>query len=144
VTIAKNIGASENQWWRWPLVPIAAIGGSVLGSALFGLIQWFGMKLQGGFSEDGWMYQYILPVLTSAIFGWLFIYISCAVAPRGKLITGTVMTTLLVLLGIANLFLVWGLQRYGTGESVRLTITSIVTSIAGIASLIQAHNEYRS
>ena len=132
------------QWWRWLLMPIAAIAGGVIGSTLFGLIQWFGMKLQGGFSEDGWMYQYILPTLTSGAFGWLFVYISCAVAPRGKVIAGTVMTTLLVLTGIANLFLVWGLQRYGTGEAVRLTIGSIVASVAGIVALVQAHSEHRA
>ena len=135
---------SSNQWWRWPLMPIAAVAGAVVGSALFGLIQWFGMKLQGGFSEDGWMYQYIVPAMTSAAFGWLFTYISCAVAPRGKVIAGTVMTTILVLTGVANLFLVWGLQKYGTGEAVRLTVGSVVASAAGIAALVQAHTEYHN
>lgn len=133
-----------NQWWRWPLVPIAALAGGIAGSALLTLIQWFGMKMQGGFSEDGWMYQYVVPTMTVAAFGWLFVHVSCQVAPRGKVITGTVMTTLLVLLGIANLFLVWGLQRYGTGEAIRLTIGSVVTSIAGIVALVQAHTEHSS
>ena len=125
-------------------MPIAAIAGGVVGSALFALIQWFGLKMQGGFSEDGWMYQYIVPTMTAAAFGWLFVYISCQVAPRGKVIAGTVMTTLLVLLGVLNLFLVWGLQRYGTDEAVRLTIGSVVTSIAGIVALVHAHSEHSS
>ena len=102
------------------------------------------MKMQGGFSEDGWMYQYVVPTMTAGAFGWLFVYISCQVAPRGKVIAGTVMTTLLVLLGVLNLFLVWGLQRYGTGEAVRLTIGSVVTSVAGIVALVQAHSEHSS
>ena len=132
-----------NQWWRWPLMPIAAILGGIAGSAAFALIQWLGIKLQGGYSEDGWMLQYVLPALTSGAFGWLFVYISCAVAPRGKIIAGTVMTTLLVLTGIANLLLVWGFNHYAGSEAVRLTISSVVASGAGIASLIQAHQEYR-
>jgi hypothetical protein len=133
----------KGDWWRWPLMPFAAVAGALIGSILFGLVQWFGMKLQGGFTEDGWMYRYILPALTSAAFGWLFVYISCMVAPRGKVITGTVMTTLLVLLGIANLFLIWGLQRYGTGEAIQLTVGSVFTSAAGVVALVQVHSEHR-
>ena len=132
---------TSSQWWRWLLLPIAASVGGIAGSALFGLVQWIGMKFQG-FSEDGWMFLYILPALISGTFGWLYVYISCAVAPRGKVIAGTVMTTLLVVTGLTNLFDVWGLQLYGTGDTVRLTICSIVASAAGIAALVQAHSEH--
>jgi hypothetical protein len=140
---ANTTEIRKSDWWRWPLLPIAAVAGALIGSTLFGLLQWFGMKLQGGFTEDGWMYRYVLPALTSAVFGWLFVYISCLVAPRGKVIAGTVMTTILVLMGIANLFLIWGLRRYGAGEAIQLTVGSVFTSAAGVFALIQAHNEHK-
>lgn len=141
-----NIGEAPeaNQWWRWPLMPFAAVLGGALGAMLFGLVQWFGMKLQGGFSESGWMYLYILPVLTAAAFGWLYTWIACAVAPRGKLLAGTVMTTILVLVGLLNIVIVWGMQKYPVGEAVQLTIGSIASSAAAIVALAQVHGEHKA
>ncbi|ENM5891519.1 hypothetical protein E5115_004029, partial [Vibrio mimicus] len=71
----------SSKWWIWPLLPFASIIGAALGAFLLVLIQWFGMKVQGGFREDGWYFLYIMPVLSSAIFGWLFSYITLYLAP---------------------------------------------------------------
>lgn len=90
---------SENRnlwegWWRWPLIPIASIAGAFLGSAAFMLIQWLSMKYSGHYNENGWYFQYILPLMKDGLFGFLAVYLGCLVAPRGKLIVGVVLTTL--------------------------------------------------
>ena len=129
------------QWWRWPLVPLAAITGALAGSILIALLYWLSMKLQGGYSEDGWMYRYILPTITSAVFGLLYVKISYDVAPKGKLITGVVMTTLLFLFSVLNIWLAWYLERYSPAQSIQITVGSIASFITAVISLIQIHAE---
>ena len=129
------------QWWRWPLVPIAAIAGGMAGSLLFGALNWFSFKLHGGFSEDGWWYRYILPIIISGIFGWLYVKISYYVAPRGKFITGIVMTTLLFIFCFFGLWLTWHFEKYSTSQSIQVTVITIATLIAAVATLVDAHSE---
>lgn len=131
------------DWWRWPLVPFAAVFGGTVGAFLFGVVQWLGMKLQGGFSEDGWMYRYIVPFLVSCAFGWLYAYCACAVAPRGKLIAGVVMTTLLFLLGLLSIAIVWLSEKYSLGPAIQITIGTVATLIAAVTALVQVHSEQR-
>ena len=47
-----SISSESSKWWRWPLLPFAAFIGAILGAFLLTLFQWFGMKMQGGYSED--------------------------------------------------------------------------------------------
>jgi uncharacterized membrane-anchored protein len=122
-------------------MPFAAFFGAAIGAFLFGLLQWFGMKLHGGFSEDGWMYRYILPVFAAGAFGWLYAWISCAVAPRGKVVAGTVMATILVVLGVVNIALAWLLPRYSVGEATQITVGMVASSVAAVVALVQAHGE---
>lgn len=133
--------AAVQQWWRWPLLPFAAIGGAALGAVLLGLMQWFGLKLQGGFSEDGWMFMYILPIFTSAAFGWLFAWIACAVAPRGKVVTGAVMTTLLFIVLLLSIAFSWLASDYSVGRAVQTTVGSVSSLIAAVVALVQVHEE---
>ncbi len=141
---AQSESSVASEWWRWPLVPIAAFVGGALGSFLFGLIQWLGMKVQGGFTEDGWMYRYILPVITSAAFGWFYAWISCAVAPRGKVITGTVMITILFLVGATSVTIAWLAPQYQIGDAMQITIGSIASFVAAVFVLVQVHADERS
>ncbi len=131
----------SSQWWRWPLVPVAATIGSVLGSRVVMVLAWFGFKRQGA-SEDDWMYQYILPATEYGVFGFLFVYIACAVAPRGKVITATVMATLLVLISIANILVIWGLRDYETGVSITRSVGSVIGSISAISAVMLARSEH--
>jgi len=79
----------------------------------------------------------------SAVFGYLYVLISCAVAPRGKFITGVVMATLLF--GFCALFLViaWLKPPVDIGVAMQATISVIATGIAAIVALMQAHNEHQ-
>lgn len=133
-----------HDWWRWPLLPVAAILGAILGSGLWLVIQWLLLKFYGGAAEDGWIYRYVLPTVSSGIFGWLFVSISCRVAPRGKVIAGTVMTTILVLLGLANLFVVWWRYGYDDGleDAIMITVNWLICSAAGVAALINAQSDH--
>lgn len=124
-------------------MPIAAFGGGALGAYALSMIQWFGMKFHGGYSEDGWMYLYILPVISSAIFGWLYVYISCTLAPRGKAIAGIVMTTILVTICIISTAIVWFHSNYSPGEAIQKTAGSISTIFASVVSMIQMYGEHR-
>jgi hypothetical protein len=133
---------ATQTWWRWPLVPFAAILGSILGAAAFLLLQWVAMKVHGGFSEDGWMFKYILPVVQSAVFGYLYAMISCAVAPKGKVITGVVMVTVLFVLFIALLVFAWVRPPLQVGPAVQATISIIAAGIAAVVALLHARDEY--
>src|SRR6185312_6961811 len=87
--------ALSYQWWRWPLVPIAAVGAAVVGGTAITLLYWLAMKLHGSFSEDGWFYLYVLPVLSSALSGYLYTLAAAITAPRGRAIATTVMVSIL-------------------------------------------------
>lgn len=123
-------------WWRWPLLPFAAVAGGMTGAFLANLFTWFGMKLRGGYSEDGWFYLYVMPVLSSALFGYLYTAIACHMAPRGKLIAGTVMVTALGLFGLLSIVLAWTLPDYGTLKATQATVSIIAMMIAAIVALM--------
>jgi hypothetical protein len=129
-------------WWRWPLLPFAALIGAMLGSALFMAFQWLAMKFRGDFNEDGWYFLYIMPVIQSAIFGWLYVLITYKIAPQGKFIAGIVMTTILILLSLCMIAFAWFGPYHITKEAVRATVGLIAMSIAAVISLIAARDEY--
>jgi hypothetical protein len=133
---------SPAQWWRWPLLPFAVFAGAFVGALLLTLLQWFGMKLQGGYSEDGWYYRYILPVISSAFFGWLYALIALNVAPRAKVMTSVVMTTILGVLTAIGLMFVWLNPRNEIGTSIQSTIGSIASLVAAIATIVSSKDEY--
>ncbi|WP_222566000.1 hypothetical protein [Novilysobacter antarcticus] len=123
------------QWWRWPLMPLAAIAGSVLGTIVMGILMWLGMKLSGGYSEDGWYFRYIMPVITSGIFGYLYATISYTVAPSGKRIAGIIMVTALGIFSGLSAILGWVMPSYSTGQAIQATVASIATMIGAVMAL---------
>jgi phosphoglycerol transferase MdoB-like AlkP superfamily enzyme len=136
----KNINSSPPKWWRWPLIPFACVIGSVLGAMAMGLIQWFGMKMSGGYSEDGWYFLYILPIITSATLGYLWVKISFYVAPSGKKTTAIIMTALLA----AILILVTALSlinpNYSASENAQSILGGIAMMLASICAIINLEN----
>jgi len=122
-------------------MPIAAVAGAMAGTAIMLLFLWFGMKLHGGFSEDGWYFRYVMPVISSAIFGYLYTYISCTIAPRGKVIAGTVMATILGLFCLVSVLLAWFMPQYPVGKAVQSTVGAVATMIASVATLITVSQE---
>jgi hypothetical protein len=136
-----TVTTKPNQWWRWPMIPLASVTGAVVGTVAITAFQWLGMKIQGGFSEDGWWYRFILPVISSATFGYIYAAIACYVAPKGKVIAGTVMTTVLGLVLLLGLVLAWASSKYSFWESMQTTIGSVAMLIAGIVAVMQVHQE---
>jgi len=136
--------ASAITWWRWPLIPIAAPTGAILGSTLLGIVQWFSMKMYGGFHEDGWYYLYVMPLITSFVFGWLWCYIAASFAPKGKTTTGAVMATILAMLMVFLIFVSFTQLESTTGERIQLVLASIATLIGSVIAVAQTHDEEKS
>jgi len=132
----------SSNWWIWPLLPFAVVIGASIGAFLLTLIQWLGMKMQGGFSEDGWYYLYILPVVSSAAFGWLYAYITLYLAPNGKIIAASVMVTVLGVIMAIGLLIMWLNPNRVLGESVQASIGSIATLVAAIATIVTQKDEF--
>ena len=124
-------------------MPFAAIVGALAGSIAVALFLWFTMKLQGGYSEDGWFYLYIMPIITSAIFGYLYTLISCEMAPRGKLIAGTVMVTILGLFSLVCVVAAWATQNYPTGRAIQGTVGIVATMVAAVMTLVDASSKHQ-
>src|SRR5699024_1214677 len=128
------------HWLRWVSIPFATIVGSFIGTFLVGLLLWFVLKIQGS-NLDGWYFLYIMPVISSGIFGFLFAYIPYVVAPRGKLVVGTVMVTLLAVVNALGLLLIWKYPDSSVGYSIQETIGGVVTVVAAVFTLFAQENE---
>jgi hypothetical protein len=100
------------------------------------------MKLSGGYSEDGWYFRYILPVFSSALFGYLYVFITLNVAPRGKVISAVVMTTILGVFTVLVILLAWAAPSEGIGNAVQSTVGAIASMIAAIATIVNVKHEY--
>ncbi|MBF5037935.1 hypothetical protein INP77_00370 [Methylophilus sp. 13] len=131
----------SSQWWRWPLLPFASILGGLLGSMLFVFLHWLLMKFQGDFHEDGWWFRYILPTISSGVFGWLYIYITFRVAPKGKVIAGVVMTTILGIFTIFSIVASWYLSSNSMINAIQQTIGALAAFIFAIVGLVQMKDE---
>jgi hypothetical protein len=122
-------------------MPFATIGGSLAGSVVFPLFYWFGLKVSGGFYEDGWMFLYVLPTASSAVFGALWAHISYLVAPYGKLTASTVMVTILGVICVVALFLIWTLPSLKTASNVFQSIQIAAIMMAAVVSLVSTHQQ---
>lgn len=138
----ENPQRSSSQWWIWPLLPFAAVLGASIGAFLLTLMQWFGMKMQGGFSEDGWYFLYILPVISSVAFGWLYAYITLYLAPKGKVVTASVMVTVLGVISAIGLLFMWLNPLRELGEAIQASLGSITTMIAAIATIVTQKEDF--
>jgi hypothetical protein len=99
------------------------------------------MKMQGGFSEDGWWFLYIMPVMQAAVLGWAFTQSAAHIAPRGKFISAVVMVTLLLALFLGVLVFGWASPKVSVGTAVQATIGTVATAIACIVTLVQIREE---
>lgn len=129
-------------WLRWLLMPFAAFIGGSVGAFLLAFLQWVGLKMHGGFSEDGWYFIYILPIVCSVTFGWLYVLITLNIAPHGKFIAGVVMTTILGVITAFGIVFLWSGPRNDTVEVVQSTLGSIASMVAAIVSLVSLKDEY--
>lgn len=141
----KVLGENKRwtEWMRWIALPFASFVGGTLGALAFQVVQWLSMKFKGGFAEDGWYYLYLLPILATATFGYLFTVISYLVAPRAKFRATVVM---IVLLAVVFAFMiafawigVWMGASNGPVRAVKLTVEGLVAlSVSWFALKAQA------
>jgi hypothetical protein len=135
---------SASQWWRWPLVPFAAFIGGMGAALLLGIFLWFGMKLNGGYTEDGWYYKYIMPVMTYSMFGYFYVYAAMYVAPRGKFITAVVMTTILGVFSVAAIVIAWAVWPESAAKSLQQTVGTIASMVAAVVAITKLRDEFRN
>lgn len=136
----ESESSAPAQWWRWPLIPIAAALGACAAALLMAGFQWLSIKFMGG-GTDGWFFKYIVPLMSAGAFGWAFIRASCEVAPRGKFITGVVMATILTLYNITISAYFLLRSTYGWGDTLTTVLWGVVATGAGIITLIQFRDE---
>ena len=90
----RNVGG----WWRWPLIPFAAVGGACIAALAVNMAVLFGGRMMVGGYEQSAFNVYVLPLIQFAFFGYCWAGLACLVAPKGKAMVGAVMTGLLGLL----------------------------------------------
>ena len=127
--------SKAGEYLRWVALPFATLIGAAVASLAFRLIQWVCLKFQGGFSEDGWFFLYILPIFASAVYGYAYVEISYAVAPKAKVVASIVMTTLLGVLCLGGAVFVWYVNAKSPADMVHLAVQAVATMIAAIVAL---------
>lgn len=135
--ITNTSKVSSQDWWRWLLLPFATFGGSFIGALIMWLMLRVGMMFHGGeVGLDSWYFRYVMPVLLSAVFGFLYASIACNVAPRGKVITGTVMVTILGGITVIGLLNTWTAPHIAIGSQIQMTVGSVATMLAAVLTLV--------
>lgn len=135
--------AKPNEWWRWPLMPLACVAGSLLGTLALGVFLWLGAKFQGGYTTDGWYFRYIAPFIGSCLFGFLWVQIAARMAPAGKLIASIVMGTVLGCLELLMTALIWINPNVEVGEAIQFTVFNAGTIAAVIFSTMAIADDLR-
>jgi len=129
------------EWLRWIALPFAAFVGAGVGSQVLVWLWWFPQKFLGGWNESGACFQYVLPCISSAIFGGTFVAISFKVAPRGKAVAGVVMTTIMSVLLILAHIVVLITSYDSTGEKIFLTIQGLCVLVSAVVTLAYLYND---
>jgi len=133
---ASPVAKWSDDWWRWPLVPVAAVAGLLAAWIAASAIMWLQMKFTGGFAEDGWYFRYIVPALASAAAGYGYSIAACMTAPRGHKFAGTAMVTLLAIVGVLSAAIAWTSGHYSVGQAIQTTVAAVVTQAAAIAAVV--------
>ena len=129
-------------WWRWLLLPFAAIIGGSIGAIIITRSYWLALEIQG-FSADSWILLYMPPVFSSAVFGWLYVLITLNVVPKWRVIAAIVMTTILGVVLLTGSVLVWLNPNEALGATIQVIVSSIVTMVSAIASIENYKDEYK-
>jgi hypothetical protein len=135
VETIEEANTQPSQWWRWPLMPFASVLGATVGAFLFTLLQWVGLKFQGGFAPEGWAMMYLLPLISSATFGFLYTWIACTMAPKAKFITGVVMVTILGVFSLVAVLFTWAASTYSIGKAVFETLRLVAWMVTAVGAL---------
>jgi hypothetical protein len=139
--ITNTSKASSQDWWRWLLLPFATFGGSVIGTFIMWLMLRVGMMSHYEISLDSWWWRYVMTALLSAVFGCLYAYIACEVAPRGKVIAGTVMVTIQGGITVIGLLNTWAAPDIAIGSQIQMTVGSVATMVAAVLTLVDVNGK---
>ncbi|MBW4934980.1 hypothetical protein [Marinobacter sp. F4206] len=138
----------ENQkdkyhWWRWLFVPVVPPVAGLAGGAAFHLMQWFGMKMTGGYSEDGWIFLYFMPLVTAGFVGWAYSWSAAMIAPSARLKASFTMTVFLFLFAVfASVVAIVGPEysRFEVVSVVLMSIAAVMGSIVALIGIKKAHS----
>jgi len=131
------------HWWRWLFVPVVPPIAGLAGGAAFHLMQWFGMKMTGGYSEDGWIFLYFMPLVTAGFVGWAYSWSAAIIAPSAQFRASFSMTILLLLfVGVACFVAIVGPEysRFEAVSVVLMSIAAVVGSIIGLNGIKKAYS----
>lgn len=117
-------------------MPIAAFGAALITSYLMGFFQYLGLKMYGGFQEDGLMLLYIAPMLSCAAFGYVFAYIAYKVSPKAKLRTGITMSVVLLAAWGVLVVFGWNSPSFKTSQALTETFRLIGILIGTAMALV--------
>ncbi|HUP09510.1 MAG TPA: hypothetical protein VMU47_20290 [Caldimonas sp.] len=134
VRVDRTREAAGGSWWRWPLLPFAAVSISLLAAAVLVVCQH--VVLGPLFGYDNVYLVYSVPLQASMMAGFAFSWSACAIAPSGKRIAGTVLVTLL------GVFVVFGLAAACTGRT-EAPVASAIQYVACLASAVAGLATYR-
>lgn len=125
------------QWWRWPFVLIVPPIVAFAAAFVFHWVQWFSMKMFGGYSEEGWIVIYIAPMFTAIMFGWFYAWVAALTAPSKKFPASVVMSIMLVALGaFASAVAIVG-SEYPAYQAVSMSIMTLATVGGLVGALVQ-------
>lgn len=113
-------------------MPFATVGVSVLGFAIMTAIQRFGVN------ENGWFYQYVGQTISYFVFGYLWSSIAYDVAPSGKIISATVMATIVSVFSIGLSVLSWAVSGIILAEAIQASVYCVATIIGCVVGIKHA------
>ena len=116
------------------MIPFASVLGGLAGSAILQLLNWLSLKFYGGFSPDGWMMLYVLPIMSCAAFGFIYTWIACSMAPRAKFITGVVMISVLGVVSVTCIIVFWWSPAFSVGRAIFETLKAIAWMVAAMVA----------
>jgi len=131
---------ASSQWWRWPLVPIASIGGACLASFLFTLLPFFSFK-SGAYQETQWHQIYIMPALPYGVFGYVLAYIAHSVAPKGKLVTSAIMATTFIVVMAFAVMLVYLDPTNERQVKIQVTLELVALVVGSLMGIVQGGDD---
>lgn len=129
------------QWWRWPLMPIAAVAASSIGVAALMFFGWLSLHVFGGFNVSGWLMRYFFPIVVGVFAGYFFAFSSCNVPPRGKVLSGIIMTTIYAMVKAAWVYSVWVSPESSMSRGVMESIIAVVGVMSAAAYVAIFHSE---
>lgn len=132
---------STNQWWRWALMPVAAVAGTLFLSFLVSIVYTYFSKVFLEAYVGAGVTRFNANILASLCFGYVYISIACAVAPRGKFVVGVVMAGLFLAYVIVTDVAIWVSSLYEVSGAIWESICSLVALMAAAAALFQVHRE---